>query len=227
MSVSDRNSAERRKQEQAAAGASESTPPAAVQDPNSISLSKYDDAYLTLPDDSLTSGILGSDAMTTAINSSTLTTTKTVQMESLSNCLVDIQLASFQTLETSPKIPMIITGLAAKNITKSVAHCGYIDGPAHLTNIHQSVIIVSCRQFRLHGSTDLRVYLRCTSRPIIEDCRGIVFVELKDDVVCLSFFPFFFFFFFWLPVLTSVFLYPHNFCYFCVSTYICIRLPIF
>lgn len=35
------------------------------------------------------------------------------------------------------------------------------------------MLVISCHQFRLHDSSDLDVYLRCGSRPIIERCSNI------------------------------------------------------
>lgn len=70
--------------------------------------------------------------------------------------------------------------LAVKDVRDSLLVCGHVAGAAHLTKISNSVIVVSSRQFRMHESKDCDVYLRCGSRPIIEDCSGIRFAPLPD-----------------------------------------------
>ena len=69
-------------------------------------------------------------------------------------------------------------GLTLKNIKESLIICGHVSGAAHLTNVHNSVIVVASRQFRMHDSTKCDVYLHATSRPIIEDCTDIQFAPL-------------------------------------------------
>ncbi|KAF3939276.1 hypothetical protein ABW19_dt0207813 [Dactylella cylindrospora] len=68
--------------------------------------------------------------------------------------------------------------LAIKNIESSILLCGDIDGPVHMTSLNGSVLVVKCKQFRLHDSKDLDVYLSCRSRPIIERCKGVRFARL-------------------------------------------------
>src|SRR5206468_923395 len=58
---------------------------------------------------------------------------------------------------------------------ESLLICGQVDGPAHITGVSCSVIVISCRQFRMHDCTNVDVYLSCSSRPIIEGCRNIRF----------------------------------------------------
>lgn len=48
-------------------------------------------------------------------------------------------------------------------------------GAIHITNLHNSVLVTSCRQFRMHASTNVDIYLLCASRPIIEDCQNVRF----------------------------------------------------
>ncbi|CAK4033571.1 Tubulin-folding cofactor C [Lecanosticta acicola] len=70
--------------------------------------------------------------------------------------------------------------LTLKNIKSSLVVCGHVSGAAHLTNIRNSVIVVACRQFRMHESSNCDVYLLSTSRPIIEDCSAIRFAPLPN-----------------------------------------------
>lgn len=73
--------------------------------------------------------------------------------------------------------------LTLKNIEASLILCGRVTGPIHITDVKNSVIVTSCRQFRMHGSKKVDVYLHCSSRPIIEDCEAIRFAPLSQDSV--------------------------------------------
>lgn len=75
--------------------------------------------------------------------------------------------------------------LSARAIHSSVLLCGPIHGPAHLTDVSRSVILVACRQFRMHQAVDCDVYLHCTSRPIIEGCSRIRLAPLPSELVSL------------------------------------------
>ncbi|RPB21494.1 TBCC-domain-containing protein, partial [Terfezia boudieri ATCC MYA-4762] len=68
--------------------------------------------------------------------------------------------------------------LAVKDITTSILFAPHVSGPAHLTSVRNSILILNCTQFRMHDTHDTRVYLLCPSRPIIEDCSGIKFAPL-------------------------------------------------
>ncbi|KAF2444435.1 TBCC-domain-containing protein [Karstenula rhodostoma CBS 690.94] len=70
--------------------------------------------------------------------------------------------------------------LTLKNIQGSLVVTGRVAGPIHMTDLENSVIITSCRQFRMHGSKKVDVYLHCSSRPIIEDCEDIRFAPLSQ-----------------------------------------------
>ncbi|KAF2121827.1 tubulin-specific chaperone c [Lophiotrema nucula] len=70
--------------------------------------------------------------------------------------------------------------LTLKNIKDSLVVCGHLAGPAHITGVENSVIVTSCRQFRMHASKNVHVYLYCSSRPIIEDCERIRFAPLPE-----------------------------------------------
>lgn len=70
--------------------------------------------------------------------------------------------------------------LTLKHIRDSLVVCGHVSGAAHLTKISNSIVVVASRQFRMHESRNVDVYLRCGSRPIIEDCTGIRFAPLPE-----------------------------------------------
>jgi len=71
---------------------------------------------------------------------------------------------------------------AIKNVETSLLLLGgAVNGPVHLTNVSNSVLAFSCRQFRMHDAKNVDVYLHCTSRPIIEDCEDIRFHRYGTD----------------------------------------------
>ncbi|EEA18992.1 hypothetical protein TMatcc_010464 [Talaromyces marneffei ATCC 18224] len=89
---------------------------------------------------------------------------------SLRHCVVDM---SIPTTDGKP-----FASLTIKGVKESLIICGQVDGPAHITNVEHSVVVVSCRQFRMHNCADVDVYLSCTSNPIIEDCTRIRFSRI-------------------------------------------------
>ncbi|KGO48370.1 Tubulin binding cofactor C [Penicillium expansum] len=95
------------------------------------------------------------------------TSTVPVSITSLDRCIVAM---SIPTANGKP-----YASLTAKGINESLLICGQVNGPAHITGIERSVIVVSCRQFRMHNCSDVDVYLSCSSNPIIEDCSNIRF----------------------------------------------------
>jgi hypothetical protein len=76
--------------------------------------------------------------------------------------------------------------LTAKGIKESLLVCGQVNGPAHVTDVEQSVMVVSCRQFRMHNCKDVDVYLSCSSNPIIEDCSNVRFGRIPKAYVSTS-----------------------------------------
>ena len=73
--------------------------------------------------------------------------------------------------------------LAINSVTESLLICGRTSGAAHITGVENSTLIVWSRQVRLHECKNCLVYLRCGSRPIIEDCKGILFTPFPPVYV--------------------------------------------
>lgn len=94
---------------------------------------------------------------------------------SLRHCVVDM---SIPTADGKP-----YASLTVKDIEESLLICGSVNGPAHITGMDHSVIVVSCRQFRMHNCKDVDVYLSCSSNPIIEDCSNIRFTRIPKAYV--------------------------------------------
>lgn len=88
------------------------------------------------------------------------------------NCVVDMAAPT----SSSGGHPFAV--LALKDINNSLIICGHVSGPIHITSAHDSVIVVAAQQFRMHDSSNVDVYLHCSSRAIIEDCEGIRFAPL-------------------------------------------------
>ncbi|THW30321.1 TBCC-domain-containing protein [Aureobasidium pullulans] len=84
------------------------------------------------------------------------------------NSVIDMSISSTSAFAT----------LTLKNVKESLIVCGHVDGAVHITGVEDSVLVVATRQFRMHESKNVKVYMLCKSRPIIEDCEGIEFAEL-------------------------------------------------
>ncbi|KAJ5233582.1 uncharacterized protein N7469_005348 [Penicillium citrinum] len=95
------------------------------------------------------------------------TSTVPASITSLRHCVVDM---SIPTANGKP-----YASLTIKDVSESLLVCGQVNGPAHITGVDHSVIVVSCRQFRMHNCTDVDVYLSCSSNPIIENCSNVRF----------------------------------------------------
>lgn len=102
--------------------------------------------------------------------SSASNSTVPASITSLRHCVVDM---SIPTTDGKP-----FASLTVKGVKESLIVCGQVEGPAHVTGVEHSVIVVSCRQFRMHNCADVDVYLSCTSNPIIEDCSRIRFSRI-------------------------------------------------
>lgn len=63
--------------------------------------------------------------------------------------------------------------LAIRNISGSLVIAGQVAGPAHVTGVRDSVLVVNARQVRMHECRNVTVYLWCGSHPIIEDCEDV------------------------------------------------------
>lgn len=99
-------------------------------------------------------------------------------LSALRNCCVDL---SIPTTESAP-----FASLTIIDVQNSLLLCGSVAGPAHITNVRNSTIMISCRQFRMHDCENVDIYLYCTSRPIIEDCKDLRFATMPDFYVSCS-----------------------------------------
>ncbi|OXV06043.1 hypothetical protein Egran_06188 [Elaphomyces granulatus] len=102
---------------------------------------------------------------------STSHSTVPASITSLRHCVVD-------TPGHTANGNLTYASLTIKGVKESLLICGQVEGPAHVTGVEHSVVVVACRQFRMHNCTDVDVYLSCCSHPIIEDCKGVRFGRL-------------------------------------------------
>lgn len=75
--------------------------------------------------------------------------------------------------------------LAINSVTESLLICGRISGAAHITAVENSTLIIWSRQVRIHECKNCLVYLRCGSRPVIEDCKAIRFTPFLPVYVSI------------------------------------------
>lgn len=91
-------------------------------------------------------------------------------------------------IDLSPPTPSSgsFPGLTLKSLQTSLIICGQVSGAIHITGVENSVIVVTSRQFRMHASKNVDVYLHCASRPIIEDCEAIRFAPIPESYVRIT-----------------------------------------
>lgn len=83
---------------------------------------------------------------------------------------------------TFPLDTTLFSSAAVKNVKYSLLYLGgSINGPLHLTGLTNVVLVVACRQLRMHEANNVDVYILCPSRPIIEDCKNIRFAPLRKE----------------------------------------------
>lgn len=73
--------------------------------------------------------------------------------------------------------------LTINEVQSSVVVVGPINGAALVIEMTATVLVISCRQLRLHHCRNCILYLRCSSRPIIEDCSDMQFAPFPNDLV--------------------------------------------
>ncbi|CBX98058.1 hypothetical protein IAQ61_010162 [Plenodomus lingam] len=121
-----------------------------------IALSHFSDLHIVLP-------------------SSASHATAAGTLSHLSHCIIDLSAA------TASNTPF--AALYLKDIQDSLIICGQVAGAIHITDIKHSVLVTACRQFRMHGSMDVDIYLHTSSRPIFEDCSELRFAPLPNAFI--------------------------------------------
>ncbi|KZL80403.1 tubulin binding cofactor c [Colletotrichum incanum] len=114
--------------------------------------------------------IFGQEGLHIILPSSASRATSSGRLTDLKGCVVDMSLALSG--NTS------FANLALKDIEKSLIVAGNVTGPAHITGVSDSIIVVAARQVRIHECKNVDIYLHCSSHPIIEDCSNMRFAPL-------------------------------------------------
>lgn len=91
-------------------------------------------------------------------------------VSSLSNCIVNMSPPTFA--------GRAFATMAVKDVQSCLVVVGRVNGPIHITKMRNSILVVACRQFRMHESSNCDVYLSASSLPVIEDCSGIRFAPI-------------------------------------------------
>jgi hypothetical protein len=104
-------------------------------------------------------------------------------LTSLDRCVVDMSAPTTSSDAANPPF----ASMALKDIAGSVIVAGHVDGPVHVTNVKDSVVMVAARQVRIHDCENVVFYLHCVSRPIIEGCKGVRFGKAPGCYVSFSF----------------------------------------
>ncbi|KAI0657513.1 tubulin binding cofactor C-domain-containing protein [Cubamyces menziesii] len=84
----------------------------------------------------------------------------------------------------NPDVPadLTFTALHVRNITNSVLVLPIITGSALLHDMKNCVIALGSRQFRMHTSSRVDVYISIASNPIIEHCSEIRFADYASSL---------------------------------------------
>lgn len=106
----------------------------------------------------------------------------------LQGCVLDMSVPTLAATKDKPKGTQKIktspfASLAIKNVSRSLIVAGHVAGPAHITGVKNSVLVVNARQVRMHECENVRVWLWCGSRPIIEGCKGVRFAAIPKNYV--------------------------------------------
>lgn len=120
-------------------------------------------------------GISGQSALHIILPSSAARATASGSLTNLRDCIVDM---SIPTAQGKP-----FAGLSLKAISNSLIVAGRVSGPVHITDMSDSILVVTARQVRIHDCKNVDVYLHCGSHPIIEDCTGMRFAPLPKCYV--------------------------------------------
>lgn len=145
--------------------------------------------------DSLDAGSASGAASAITIASLSSTHRRLDSVSSKPGSSISIMKIHHSAVDLSDSLTRPFATLAINSVTESLLICGRISGAAHITGVENSTLIIWSRQVRMHECKNCLVYLRCGSRPIIEDCTGIRFtpfspVHVSNPFVALEGFLF-------------------------------------
>jgi len=125
-----------------------------------LSISKRRDAFLTIN--------------SIDVKPRTLPAQSSLLLMELESCVVDLQPSNKEA--ASPAI----NALHIRGLKRVVLICGYINGSVLVHDCEECLLLLGCRQFRIHTSKNTSVQLYVTSRPTIEHCQGITFAPYRS-----------------------------------------------
>ena len=71
-----------------------------------------------------------------------------------------------------------LSSLTLRDVRETLTLGGVVSGAVHITRMCNSVLVINGHQIRLHMCQNCAVYLRCSSKPIMEECKDIKFAPL-------------------------------------------------
>ncbi|PWN53530.1 hypothetical protein IE53DRAFT_366265 [Violaceomyces palustris] len=90
-----------------------------------------------------------------------------LHLSDMESCLVDLRVTSDR------KSP--IKALQMRNLRRCIVLTGNVDGSVMIHDCQDSLLVVGCRQFRMHTSSNNKVVIHSQSLATMEDCQGILF----------------------------------------------------
>lgn len=99
-------------------------------------------------------------------------------LTNLDRCVVDMSVPT-----AAPGGGAPFASLALRDIAGCAIAAGHVDGPVHVTRVRDSAVLVAARQVRIHDCENVVFYLRCVSRPIIENCKNVRFAKAPEAYV--------------------------------------------
>ncbi|KAJ3005212.1 hypothetical protein HKX48_000806 [Thoreauomyces humboldtii] len=90
------------------------------------------------------------------------------ELAGLKNCVVSLLDAS-------------VAAIHASNLENCLIFVGPVGGSVLIESCRSCVFVLTCRQFRMHNTTQTTILLQINSHPIIEDCSGIRFAPYPRD----------------------------------------------
>ncbi|KAI9101047.1 tubulin binding cofactor C-domain-containing protein [Phlyctochytrium arcticum] len=100
-------------------------------------------------------------------------TPKDYYLSNLSQCILNFI--------TSP-----VAALHVKHLRDTLVIIGPVSGSVLIEDCENCVMLLACRQFRMHHTRTTAIYLHLPSHPIIEDCTDLTFAPYPVERLCAS-----------------------------------------
>jgi hypothetical protein len=158
----------------ATAQSSSITTPSSTHSAYNTALRQPSDARLRTTSFSTAEAVLLDDhAYIHIITSGRVPSGGTSAITKLKHCIVNMSHPSACGPASSPNMNI-------RDVEDSLLVVARVKGATHVTNMRNSVLVLSTGQLRMHDCKDVDVYLSCASHPIIENCQRIRFAPLPE-----------------------------------------------